>query len=146
LTSPTFFAIMPEFQRAASQQGPQPREKPVTCKAMKRSAKKLFPAVIAASTLLMTLLPFHKSILHAQAPQSSSSDKPPATAAPAATTSASPRSAKQQTPLAKSAGMVWVNTETGVYHKQGARWYGKTKKGKYMLEADAIKTGYKPAK
>ncbi len=42
--------------------------------------------------------------------------------------------------------MVWVNIESGVYHKQGTRWYGKTKHGKYMLEADAIKVGYKPAK
>jgi len=33
-----------------------------------------------------------------------------------------------------------------MYHKQGTRWYGKTKHGKYMLEADAIKAGYKPAK
>jgi hypothetical protein len=42
--------------------------------------------------------------------------------------------------------MVWINTDTGVYHKQGTRWYGKTKHGKYMLETDAIKAGYKPAK
>jgi hypothetical protein len=35
--------------------------------------------------------------------------------------------------------MVWVNTDSGVYHKQDSRWYGKTKHGKYMLEADAIK-------
>jgi hypothetical protein len=41
--------------------------------------------------------------------------------------------------------MVWVNTDAGVYHKPGTRWYGKTKHGKYMLEADAIKAGYKPA-
>ncbi len=41
--------------------------------------------------------------------------------------------------------MVWVNTQTGVYHKWGSRWYGKTKHGKYMLEADAVKAGYKPA-
>ena len=47
---------------------------------------------------------------------------------------------------AKSAGMVWVNTDSGVYHKQDSRWYGKTKHGKYMLEPDAIKAGYKPAK
>ncbi len=42
--------------------------------------------------------------------------------------------------------MVWVNTESGVYHKPGTRWYGKTKQGKYMTEADAIKAGYHPAK
>jgi hypothetical protein len=45
----------------------------------------------------------------------------------------------------KKSGMVWVNTETGVYHRPGTRWYGKTKKGKYMTEADAIKAGYKAA-
>jgi hypothetical protein len=27
----------------------------------------------------------------------------------------------------------------------GSRWYGKTKHGKYMTEADAIKAGYRPA-
>jgi len=42
-------------------------------------------------------------------------------------------------------GQVWVNTETGVYHIQGSRFYGTTKKGKYMTEQDAIQAGYKPA-
>ena len=37
--------------------------------------------------------------------------------------------------------MVWVNTDSGVYHKPGTRWYGKTKQGKYMTEADAQKAG-----
>jgi hypothetical protein len=37
--------------------------------------------------------------------------------------------------------MVWVNTETHVYHKEGSRWYGRTKKGKYMSEQDALKEG-----
>ncbi len=41
--------------------------------------------------------------------------------------------------------MVWVNTESGVYHKPGSRYYGKTKQGKYMQEADAIKAGYHAA-
>ena len=43
---------------------------------------------------------------------------------------------------AKSSGMVWVNTDSGVYHK-GGRWYGKTKTGKFMSEADAKAAGYK---
>jgi hypothetical protein len=38
-------------------------------------------------------------------------------------------------------GLVWVNTETHVYHKEGSRFYGTTKKGKYVSEADAIKEG-----
>ena len=35
--------------------------------------------------------------------------------------------------------MVWVNTDSHIYHKEGSRYYGKTKQGKYMSEADAIK-------
>jgi len=43
-------------------------------------------------------------------------------------------------------GMVWVNTETKVYHFEGDRWYGKTKEGKYMTEQDAINAGYRASK
>ena len=42
--------------------------------------------------------------------------------------------------------MVWVNLESKIYHKQTSRFYGRTKKGQYMTEADAIKGGYKAAK
>ena len=45
-----------------------------------------------------------------------------------------------------SAGMVWVNKETKVYHKEGDRWYGRTKQGAYMSEADAVKGGYRASK
>jgi hypothetical protein len=42
--------------------------------------------------------------------------------------------------------MVWVNTDSGVYHKEGTRYYGKTKTWKYMTPADAEKAGYRAAK
>jgi len=42
-------------------------------------------------------------------------------------------------------GQVWVNTETGVYHREGSRFYGTTRKGKYLTEQDAKQAGYKPA-
>jgi pyruvate/2-oxoglutarate dehydrogenase complex dihydrolipoamide acyltransferase (E2) component len=42
-------------------------------------------------------------------------------------------------------GLVWVNTESGVYHGQRSPFYGTTGKGKYMSEQDAIQAGYKRA-
>ena len=50
----------------------------------------------------------------------------------------------QEIAAAKASGKVWVNTESGVYHK-GGRWYGKTKAGKFMTEAEAKAAGYKEA-
>ena len=72
--------------------------------------------------------------------------KPAPASTPAASAPAAPKpAATQQTRPANSTGMVWVNTESGIYHKPGTRYYGKTKQGKYMTEADAIKAGYRAA-
>ena len=57
-----------------------------------------------------------------------------------------PRLTTAATPAAGGGhGLVWVNTEAHVYHKEGSRFYGKTKKGKYVSEADAIKEGDRAA-
>ena len=68
-------------------------------------------------------------------------------AAPAKKTTSKTATATASTPeiaAAQSSGKVWVNTESGVYHKSG-RWYGKTKQGKFMTEAEAKTAGYKAA-
>ncbi len=70
---------------------------------------------------------------------------------PAPATPASPAETAKVVPSVAmapggGAGQVWVNSETHVYHKEGSKWYGKTKKGKYMSEQDAIKEGDHAAK
>lgn len=70
-------------------------------------------------------------------------DNPPKTPAPK-----SPASQTYSAPdiaAAKASHKVWVNLDTGIYHK-GGRWYGKTKTGKFMTADDAKKAGYKAAK
>src|SRR6266849_5592165 len=47
---------------------------------------------------------------------------------------------------AKAKGMVWVNTSSKVYHRKDGQFYGKTKQGQFMTEADAQKAGYRAAK
>ena len=72
--------------------------------------------------------------------------KPKATASPAATTTTGSAEANATPAPGGGHGLVWVNTESHIYHKEDSRFYGKTKQGKYMSEADAIKEGDRASK
>ena len=37
--------------------------------------------------------------------------------------------------------VVWLNTNSGIYHMQGERWYGRTKHGAYVCEKEADQAG-----
>jgi hypothetical protein len=85
------------------------------------------------------------AVMPSPAPAATTS-APPAASGSAARTSAVATNAPitaQQPPVR---GMVWVNLETKVFHREGDRYYGKTKSGKFMNEADAVKAGYREAK
>ena len=85
----------------------------------------------------------------APAPAAPATMAKPAPAAPMATPAPAAKSSTSYTPPATAApgggpGMVWVNKNSKVYHCPSDRWYGKTKNGEYMSEADAKAAGNRP--
>jgi hypothetical protein len=108
---------------------------------MKRRAT--LTILAALPCLLLTL---YAAIAFAR-PQDSSSNNQAAPASSSAPTkvSSSKTVSASDIATAKASGKVWVNLDSGVYHK-GGRWYGKTKNGKFMTVDEAKKAGYKAAK
>jgi hypothetical protein len=91
----------------------------------------LFLVASAPATAFQTTSPDSQATSASDKSKSAKSSSTPAT--------------ESEIAAAKASGRVWVNLDSGVYHK-GGRWYGKTKNGKFMTVDEAKKAGYKAAK
>src|SRR5260370_9453851 len=137
---------LPALQSAASAQTSQDTQADKTSKHKKSKKSK------AEATSSPTTAPAmaNEKTSKAKKPKKSASEMTSSGTASRAQTSANPSTAPAPvrhaspaaTQAAKASGKVWVNTETGVYHK-GGQWYGATKQGKFMMEEDAMTAGYK---
>ena len=151
---------------SATAASPAPAESPAAAPKPKRSRKKAepntatSPAAAAASPAAASKAKTSRKKTEAEAKASPSPGKfsigdlfkPKSSAAttPAAVQSAPVKNRSAETAANPPApggrhGLVWVNSESHIYHKEGSRFYGTTKKGKYMTEAQAVKEGNRAA-
>lgn len=106
-----------------------------------RTIKKITPMVTTGSASAAAPATPTKSSKKANtAPAAAPESKPASEPAKSAKKSSSEPQATQA--AGGGNGKVWVNTKSGVYHKEGDRWYGRTQEGKYMTEDEANKAGY----
>jgi hypothetical protein len=81
----------------------------------------------------------------AAAPAAAGTAAPAAAAAPAVASKSGKSTASAGTTAGGGPGMVWVNKSTKAYHCSTDKWYGKTKNGEYLAEADAKAQGFHAA-
>jgi hypothetical protein len=93
--------------------------------------------------LMITMEPALEGISLAQTPPTKDSKTSKTTGAKPSEVASAP--SEKEIADAKAKGEVWVNLSSKIYHKEG-KFYGKTKRGKFMSEDEAKKAGYREAK
>ena len=104
--------------------------------------------VVAAGVLVSTASFAQKTAApppmgSASSPAGTTTAPPPMPAPAAKSKSAAMPPKAKSTDMAAGggAGKVWVNSKSKTYHCEGTKYYGKTKAGEYMTEADAKTQG-----
>ncbi len=126
------------YSTAASKQG--------ACRGH-QGVKEWYAASAAAPAAAKTAAPAAAPAPAPAAPAPKAAPAPAPAAAPAAAPAMKASSTKTAAlPQAAGGGpgLVWVNTTSNVYHCYGSDYYGKTKAGSYMSEADAKSNGAHP--
>jgi hypothetical protein len=122
------------YSTAASKQG--------ACRGH-QGVKEWYAAAPAAAAAPTSAAAAPAAVAPAPAPKVATPVTPATPAAAAAPAKASPAAKAAAMPQAAGGGpgLVWVNTSSNVYHCYGSDYYGKTKAGSYMSEADAKAKG-----
>ena len=137
------FAQTPSTAPAA----PAAKTTPVPAKPAADPAKKSAPAA-AAKAEMQTFVCKDGSSMSAASSKGACSGRKGIDQEATANAQAAPDKGKAARTVAPGGGAdkVWVNEETKVYHCPASRYYGTTKSGKYMTEAEAKAAGMKAAK
>ena len=133
---------------AAVPAAPAAKTAPMPAKPAAEPAAKAAPAPAAAKADMQTFVCKDGSSMSAASSKGACSGRKGIDQEATANAQAAPDKGKAARTVAPGGGAdkVWVNEETKVYHCPASRYYGTTKSGKYMTEAEAKAAGMKAAK
>ena len=130
---------------AAAPAAPAAKTAPMPAKPAAEPAAKAAPAPAAAKTDMQTFVCKDGSTMSAASSKGACSGRKGIDQQATAKAAAGAKPAATAAP-GGGAGKVWANEDSKIYHCPGTRFYGTTKNGKYMSEADAKAKGMHAAK